>query len=723
MSLQLRTEKDNKGDDRLKIWSCTNCRRRKVRCDRKHPCIPCTRHNFECIFPISGRLPRRTRNTGVAKPGPVALKHEELLGRLRSLEAIVSELGSQVENAVTGDGPNDRESGQNTSNTGSGNGSDQAKSTSPDGFGSMVVEKDGTLVVGDRFWSVFCGEVEHIFEAVRQPEPYEWESQIQPPSSGPVIPGRNHSAFFNFLFRQANGVAQYDQLHPPPAEMLFLWQTFVDYIDPLFKLIHVPSMTRIIRDLRGHYHLVEPGTEALIYAIMLAAASVLTEEDISINFSTTKEQLIARYRLGTEQALQKAHLLVTMDLHTLQALAVYIYVLQTNGEQDLAWTLTGILVRTAIRLNLHKDGSKIPSLEPFEVEMRRRVWWQICLIDACSGSRGVPELSISESMFNTRLPSNIDDADFNPKSSSLPVPEERKTDVTIFLIRCQIWRQLTLRLLPLLTTKNAPGPQLDEIRTLFAETVASMHRKYLDHLDTKIPLDGFVTVMMMRFFARVRLCILEFSRSQPSSGMTEEQLTDEILSHSISIIEYTHTAQTEPRYRPWYWAMRDKPPLYHVLGTILQQLLTRKWDVTFERAWDVASKYMNTVKEENPQYERLIRLRDMVQRHIARQLENTTSNTSTRLQPPQLHTDVGGYGAAGDRLPSNLNDATPSQSFDQGTASTDAGSTPFESPSTNAEMSDVNGFGADIDIPFDVINWHEFVNGLGDWEFHVLSGI
>ncbi|KAK6540794.1 hypothetical protein TWF694_008184 [Orbilia ellipsospora] len=735
MSLQSQTEKANKGADGLKIWSCTNCRRRKVRCDRRHPCVPCTRHNFECIFPISGRLPRRTRNAGVSQPGPVAPKHEQLLSRLRSLEAIVSELGSQVENAVTGEGSNDQDSNENMSNTDdsvvsiSGTGSSQTKSISPGAgrYDSMVVEKNGDLVVGDRFWTVFCGEVEHIFEAVRQPEPYDWESHIQPASSGPVPPERSHSAFFNFLFRQANGATQYDQLHPPPAQMLFLWQTFVDYIDPLFKLIHVPSMTRLIRDLRGHYHLVEPGTETLIYAICLAAASILTEEDISINFSTTKEQLTSRYRLGTEQALQKAQLPATRDLHTLQALAIYVHVLQTNGEQDLAWTLTGILIRTAIRLDLHKDGSQIPGLEPFEVEMRRRVWWQICLIDSCGGSRGVPELSISEKMFDTKLPSNIDDASFNPKISKLPVSEERRTDVTIFLIRCEIWRQLTLRLLPLLTTKNAPGSQLDEICSLFADTVTNLQKTYLDHLDPTVPLDGFASVMIKRFFSRVRLCILEFSRSQPSPGMTEEQIDDEILSYAVSIIEDTYTAETDTRYRPWSWAMRDKPPLYHVLGTIFQRLLVHKWDATFARAWEVAVKYMDTVKEANPQYEQLVQLRQLVQEHMMRQLEYSTSSASIGSQSSQMQINTNGSGTVlGEMnvlLPSNSNNAAPLQPFKQSITDVNTGSTPFESQRSSVGMSNADDFGADINVPFDLENWNEFVNGLDDWEFHVLSGI
>lgn len=63
--------------------SCVTCRRRKVKCDKKHPCTNCTKARIECIFPAPGRAPRKAR-----KP-PDA----ELLDRLRKLEGMVKTLG------------------------------------------------------------------------------------------------------------------------------------------------------------------------------------------------------------------------------------------------------------------------------------------------------------------------------------------------------------------------------------------------------------------------------------------------------------------------------------------------------------------------------------------------------------------------------------------------------------------------------------------------------
>jgi hypothetical protein len=178
----------------LKVWSCINCRRRKIRCDRRHPCAPCTRNKTGCVFPVSGRMPRRGREANYSTPP--AQKQAELLGRLRRLEAMVGDLSSQVEHAAavrqgnhsvessmsassatnatsseTG-WPDNRlalhsqsaDGNPRTTHEGVQTGSGIAKGTSAspqvsEELGELVVASNGDLVIGDRFWTVFCKEV------------------------------------------------------------------------------------------------------------------------------------------------------------------------------------------------------------------------------------------------------------------------------------------------------------------------------------------------------------------------------------------------------------------------------------------------------------------------------------------------------------------------------------------------------------------------------------
>lgn len=149
------------GGEPLKIWNCISCRRRKLRCDRHHPCAPCTRNKLECVFPTSGRLPRRSRNGDHA-----ARKQVELVGRLRRLEAMVGGLSSQVENAAgfsQRDHVIDSAASEPTAINSERSSVCINEVTEPpqvaEDFGVLEVASNGDLVVGESFWTVFCKEV------------------------------------------------------------------------------------------------------------------------------------------------------------------------------------------------------------------------------------------------------------------------------------------------------------------------------------------------------------------------------------------------------------------------------------------------------------------------------------------------------------------------------------------------------------------------------------
>ena len=150
--------------------SCTTCRRRKVRCDKKHPCSHCLKAGIECIFPGPGRAPRRSK-----KPPDT-----ELLARLRRLEGVVKSLGKglDTEEPHTADIDARTQAEQPSSA--------QQEPPSPDGlpesvasilgcrnvkkggdgiggldkeFGHLVVSEGRSRYVDSRFWSSLTAEV------------------------------------------------------------------------------------------------------------------------------------------------------------------------------------------------------------------------------------------------------------------------------------------------------------------------------------------------------------------------------------------------------------------------------------------------------------------------------------------------------------------------------------------------------------------------------------
>lgn len=103
--------------------------------------------------------------------------------------------------------------------------------------------------------------------------------------------------------------------------------------------------------------------------------------------------------------------------------------------------MTGLAHRVAQNLNIHRDGTKFV-LSPFEVEMRRRLWWHICCLDCRAAENQGTTSSISDEMFDTEIPLNIDDADISPESDTFPKSKACRTDMTFCLASFEITKTM-----------------------------------------------------------------------------------------------------------------------------------------------------------------------------------------------------------------------------------------------------------------------------------------
>lgn len=91
--------------------------------------------------------------------------------------------------------------------------------------------------------------------------------------------------------------------------------------------------------------------------------------------------------------------------------------------------LFGTLIRLAMRMGYHRDPSHYPKISAFDGEMRRRLWAIICQLDILvSFQVGLPR-TIQPWQYDTELPSNIHDTDFDENSVKLP-PSRPSTEWT-----------------------------------------------------------------------------------------------------------------------------------------------------------------------------------------------------------------------------------------------------------------------------------------------------
>ena len=352
-----------------------------------------------------------------------------------------------------------------------------------------------------------------------------------------------------------------------------------------------------------------------------------------MNFQTDKDTLATRYRLGTERAIEQADLLSNPNIVAIQALTIYLTVIQYSGETKSAWLLAGVLIRVAVCIKLHRDGLDLANNNAFEIEMRRRLWWQICFIDSRSDDTQVSDYKISEEMFDTKIPANIDDADIGPEMSNPPAVVKKWTDVTVSLIQCEIWK-LSRRLQSIKAASHTLASGIAERLKLFQQSQTHIEETYLRLLDPNQPLHSFLATSTRLFLTKISLILhtKQSSVEATASQRADTSQSNTIFLSSLSIIEYTYTLQNEPDWNGWRWQIQGRQPPWRALRVVLSQLRTRSWEPICDRAWSSAKRTLDSLPEASrtdPRYQQLLALSSTVQRKIANGLHyKQTSGTS-----------------------------------------------------------------------------------------------
>lgn len=113
-------------------------------------------------------------------------------------------------------------------------------------------------------------------------------------------------------------------LHPPPSQVVLLWQMFLDRVNPLTKLVHVPSVQpHLIQATTTPPHL-PLNLEALFFSIYGAAVNSMDDEECVRHLGYPQRTMYQRFSLALRMSLRRARFLETPDLILLQALTLYL---------------------------------------------------------------------------------------------------------------------------------------------------------------------------------------------------------------------------------------------------------------------------------------------------------------------------------------------------------------------------------------------------------------
>lgn len=90
--------------------------------------------------------------------------------------------------------------------------------------------------------------------------------------------GGDHHAFL-LGYRSAD--VDLRSLHPLPSQIPYMWQVYQENVDPIVKVLHVPTVDKLVKETRKNLDSLTPANEALMFAIYFAAITSMDEADVS----------------------------------------------------------------------------------------------------------------------------------------------------------------------------------------------------------------------------------------------------------------------------------------------------------------------------------------------------------------------------------------------------------------------------------------------------------
>ncbi|KAG0651731.1 Bikaverin cluster transcription factor bik5 [Hyphodiscus hymeniophilus] len=707
------------GANGLNARSCVTCRRRKVKCDKQVPCTNCKKAQTQCVFPAPGRAPRRPRQGKL-----VTEREAELLKRLRRLEGVVEELSGQVDFEAVKNSPASDHSHKDGESPG---GSTRANSVRVVGMdegtgtrkawvtrafnlgagppktafgtdrmqqsmGRLVLDEGKTSFVANPFWATLSEqEVEEIRDILEEPVDYDSEDESNPILPSDTVTDASHQSF---IMGYNSSSVNLQPLHPLPSQIPFYWQTFLENVQPLVKILHTQTMDKTIKEVLQNLDSLSPSTEALMFSIYFATITSMNEDEVRMSFGVEKSYLIKQYRFGVEQALAKAGFLNTDEIVTVQALVLFLVCVRRHDDTRFVWSMAGLALRIAQSLGLHRDGSKF-GLSPFDTEMRRRLWWQVCILDVRASEDHGSDPSILDQAFDTEMPLSVNDSDLDPDATEPPTPRHGVSEMTFCLIRyeiCSLTRQLSYTPPGSFYQARAALVTLEDKEQMIKDCADRLEEKYLQYCEEAGPLYWVAATVARLITAKMSL-IIYHPLTQPGKPSPLSQDTkDRLFMASIEIIEYSSVLKSEASTKQWGWLFHTYVQ-WHAIAYILGELCIRPHSMIVDRAWravdGVFSDFADAVSHSKgrmlwlPMRKLMAKARRKREENMQAQSEhgrisNDLGMNSQFIRPPPSG-PTSSRRVAGDRLHMQTTDTTNMIANQKN----EFHPTPIQSPSTN----------------------------------------
>ncbi|KAL8688869.1 MAG: hypothetical protein Q9218_005323 [Villophora microphyllina] len=545
------------------ITSCLECRRRKLRCDKSHPCTNCTKNTRDCVF------------LAPALDSASQMKLTEIKEKMGSLERVLEQDVAR-KGATQKPWKADPEGEQVDFSP---EPEDQLEPT-PLALSDAVYDDDadndladlgfamGRMRLSDRIGGFVRPKMtEEMTESLN--ENSNGNQTIARGSSSPeqpipfYIPQSSYNKFLapgpsyiapssSFFFSSGqNTVSLIDFLPSKPIADRLLTQ-YWHAVHPICRLVHRPSF---VRRYNAFWADVEMGLEptgslqAVVFAALFSGVVSMPDDAVLMAFGTPKKDLVDNFQMGTETALGRANVIRTTKVETLQALVMYMIPLCRTEISRSHSALVGTALRIAECMGLHRDGTDY-GLNPVDTLVRRLIWYQICFLDIRTCEAQGPRPHIRADEFDTQFPLNVDDEDLErlmPPTASV----HRWTDITLALIRMEcneMCRVVWVDRPRLEKRKISLTAVLGKIES-FRRT---MKDKYLCLVDDNVPIQRLGRHVCEISTLRMHIMVLHRYHNSVAYQIPD-RLRQIIINSGTEIMERAIQIETSPEFSPWAW--------------------------------------------------------------------------------------------------------------------------------------------------------------------------
>ncbi|EFX04460.1 c6 zinc finger domain containing protein [Grosmannia clavigera kw1407] len=553
-----------------RILACVLCQHRKIKCDRSFPCANCVKANVTCT--PSTPAPARKRR----RP------NQDLQERLARCEELLKAYATE------------KPGGDASFLNGHGCqlfGEESSLKWKPPG--KLIVEDDGGVRFVDSF---MLGAIHDELRAMREIIDDEDNDDTTPETV--ATPDDNANMVLGAMHATITTQPTLEELMPPPALIFRLWQIYLERVNPLTKIIHVPTLQPYVAEATSGGHNVPQNIKTLLFSIYTLATVSMTNDECLNFLGYSRQAALERFSEGVRQSLIRLGFLKAYDIETLQALVIYL----GRYNRHAAWILNGVVLRIAQKMGLHRDG-EVLGLSPFDTEIRRRLWWQIIMVDAKYALMSGLSHSMLPHLWDTKEPSNVNDADLHLASTEPVQNREGPTEMIMVLLMSRVARFLlqTPGIEPMFllgetdSFMDIGGPSPEQI-AIYRQMITNLGNSLLEVIDKYCdPSAGPLHEMAIDIKADILDKIETLLLPPEEKTFTDEVKTpaDTVFRISVRAIQHENKQLVKTRAKGFSWFSRLDFQV-NIFLFVVGQLCSRTSGRLVEMAWEaVQATYEN----------------------------------------------------------------------------------------------------------------------------------